>query len=80
MEAKLTSIGEATLGAALQVAEFSDGDPASLLMFAGTEVSKALYEIELGAVNGDDNGKAYHDLAAMALLACAAYHEMRRDT
>lgn len=80
MEAKLTSIGEVTLGAALECATLSDGDPAALLLFSGGAINAALEEIGTAALDNKDSGQAYHDLAAMTLLACAAYHEMRKDT
>lgn len=76
MEAKLTSVTESALGAALGLVNFASGDPATLLIHAGQGVDAARDQIMHGAFDGEDVGQAYHDLAAMALLACAAYHEM----
>ena len=80
MEAKLISIGETTLGAALECATLSNGDPAALLVFAGGGISAALEAIGIAICDNNDAGQAYHDLATMALLACAAHHELRKDT
>ncbi len=80
MEAKLTSVTESALGAALGLANFANGDPAVLLLHAGQGIDAAREEIYNAAFVGRDAGQAYHDLAAMALLACAAYHELRKDT
>ncbi len=71
MEAKLTSISEVALGAAFRLAEMLN--PEDMLLMAGHGVDAARAEIARG---GDTVGQAYHDLATMSLLACAAYHEL----
>ena len=78
MEAKLTSISESVLGAALKLAETDDS--IGLYVYAGTTLDKARYETHEALLEGKDAGQAYHDLAVAALLACAAYHELRKDT
>ena len=71
MEAKLTSVSETALGAAFRLAEMLDTE--DMLIMAGHGVDAARAEIARG---GETAGQAYHDLVTMALLACAAYHEL----
>ncbi len=79
MEAKLTAAAEATLSAALSLAKLSDGDPAALLLFAGHGIDLARAEIAEFTPLGKPVGVTYHALAAMSLLACAAYLELQGD-
>ncbi len=77
MEARLISITEGVLTAALEFVKLSNGDPETLLVYAGQGIDTARDQICNAAFDHEDAGEAYYGLACMALVACAAHHELK---